>query len=90
MPRSYSGAHCARSTAATGGAIDRLGVGGEKIGSRPASNGKVGSREGRKLFCEAQASISVPSTEKCSSAKSDDGSSNSTPRRHRESVHDLS
>jgi hypothetical protein len=31
MPKSYSGAHCARSTAATGGAIDRLGVGGEKI-----------------------------------------------------------
>ena len=31
MPKSYSGAHCARSTAATDGAIDRLGVGCEKI-----------------------------------------------------------
>ena len=31
MPKSYSDAHCARSRAATNGAIDRLGVGCEKI-----------------------------------------------------------
>lgn len=31
MSKSYCGAHCARSTAATAGAIDRLGVGREKI-----------------------------------------------------------
>jgi hypothetical protein len=30
MSKSYSGAHCARSTAATGGAIDRLGLDARK------------------------------------------------------------